>query len=180
MTATMKPSEEATSRQLELARAAGNAYHDALSYMIGEVADTGAIKEADDYAVAFAQEKAEGLYLLQEDGELAWVEPGEENCHIEIAVCDRADGRFIPGLDVTLTLTSAGGERIGPFEMPFLWHPGLYHYGRDIRIPGEGEYTLTVAIAAPRFPRHDKVNGRRYARDVTVEFPDVYLTTGQG
>ncbi len=96
-----------------------------------------------------------------------------------MAVADAADGRFIPQLEITATLECVGGETIGPFDMPFLWHPGLYHYGRDIRIPGDGRYNITIQIAPPSFSRHDKTNGNRYADPVTVEFRDVLLKTGR-
>nr|MDQ6925353.1 iron transporter [Candidatus Eremiobacteraeota bacterium] len=61
----------------------------------------------------------------------------------------------------------------------FLWHPGLYHYGKNLEVPGDGRYTLLVEIAAPSFPRHDKKNGRRYAEAVTVEFRDIPIKTGR-
>lgn len=54
----MKPSDEATPEQLDLAREAGEAYQRALATMIEKVADTGGLKEADDYLIGFAQEVA--------------------------------------------------------------------------------------------------------------------------
>jgi hypothetical protein len=174
-----KPSDEADRQQLEMARQEGEAYRRSLLYMVNEVADTGGQKEAGDYVVAFAQERAEGMYRLRGEGELEWVEPGDENCHLEIAVMDGGDHRFVPYLDIEATLIAEGGERVGPFPVPFLWHPGLYPYGRDVKVPGDGRYTLHVKIAAPTFMRHDKVNGRRYARTVEVEFEGVEIRTGR-
>ena len=55
--------------------------------------------------------------------------------------------------------------------------PTMYHYGANVAIPRSGRYTLIVAIAAPTFARHDKVNGRRYERPVVVEFVDLHLAT---
>jgi len=173
------PSDEADARQLELARQEGTAYHRSLLYMVEEVAHTGATKVAGDYLVGIAQEEAEGLYQPDGAGGLRWVEPEEENCHIEVSVSDAADHRFIPGLEIEVTLTAAGGETVGPFPVPFLWHPGLYHYGADVKVPGSGRYDVTVAIAAPTFHRHDKTNGRRYARPVTVTFEGVDIETGR-
>jgi hypothetical protein len=53
-------------------------------------------QRAGNYLVAFVQENAEGMYEL-EDGRLVWREaPEEANAHLEIAVVDAADGRFVP------------------------------------------------------------------------------------
>ena len=77
------------------------------------------------------------------------------------------------------TLTSEDGEQVGPFEVPFLWHPGLYHYGRNVEVPGDGSYTLDIRIEPPKFMRHDETNGNRYGSPVEVTFEDVDIETGQ-
>jgi hypothetical protein len=51
-----------------------------------------------------------------------------------------------------------------------LWHPWIYHYGRNWEVPGEGDYTVHVRIEAPTFMRHDHENGKRYAKPVEVAF----------
>jgi uncharacterized protein involved in high-affinity Fe2+ transport len=118
------------------------------------------------------------MYILRSEGELERVEPRDANCHPEISISDACDRRFIPLLRVEVTLRSLNSERIGLFEMPFLWHPGLYHYGRNIHVPEDGRHTLQVRIAPPTFMRHDKANGRRYARMVAVEFKDILIKAG--
>ena len=172
-------SEEVDDRQLELAREAGEVYQEALSYMAEEVANVGATQKAGDYIVGFAQEEAEGLYVPGDDGELEWEEPGDRNCHIEIAVCDRDDGRFLPEMDVAVTIRDDSGEDVATFQPPFLWHPGLFHYGSNIELPGDGEYTIEVVVDPPTFHRHDEENGDRYTEPVEVRFEDVHLETGQ-
>ncbi|NIP77668.1 MAG: hypothetical protein GWM90_00075, partial [Gemmatimonadetes bacterium] len=164
----MEPSDEATEEQLDRARDQGGAYLGALRHMAGDVADGGGEKAAGDYVVAFAHEEAEGMYRRQGD-RLVWQEP-DGNIHLEISVRDAADNRFVPGLDVQLTLLDADGEEVGTRDMPFLWHPWLHHYGRNWTIPGDGTYTLRVRIEPPAFMRHDETNGRRYADPVQVEF----------
>lgn len=174
-----RPSDEVDARQLEMARQEGDAYQRALHYMADEVAEGGGQQRAGDYEVGWAQERAEGMWHLQ-DGQLVWHEPAEgENCHLEIAVTDAGDGRFIPYLDVQATLIGPDGQETGPVTIPFVWHPGLYHYGRNLEVPGEGKYTLRVQIAPPAFMRHDQVNGRRYAEPVEVEFRDIHVTPGR-
>lgn len=173
------PSKEADKRQLELAREEGSAYHRSLAYMVEEVAHTGATKTVGDYVVGIAQEEAEGMYRPNGGGDLVWQEPGEENCHIEVSVSDAADHRFIPALEIEARLEAEDGGTVGPFKVPFLWHPGLYHYGANIKVPKAGKYDVTVKIAPPRFARHDKTNGKRYAAPVEVSFPGVDIKTGQ-
>jgi hypothetical protein len=174
-----EPSDEADRKQLDMAKAEGDAYQRSLRYMAEEVADSGGRQAAGDYIVAYAQERAEGMYMLRGEGKLEWTEPERENCHLEISVSDAADGRFIPYLKIEASLTAESGVTVGPFEVPFVWHPGLYHYGRNIEVPGDGRYTLQVRIAPPDFMRHDEVNGRRYASAVEVTFKDVAVKTGR-
>lgn len=176
----LKPSEEADERHIELASEAGNAYLEAADHMIEDVADNGARTEAGEYVVGFAQEKAEGLYRM-DDGELAWQEPGEgKNCHVEVIAASADDGRFVPGLTVRATLENEDGETVGPTEISMVWHPGLYHYGRNLEIPGAGTYEITVEIDPATFPRHDEQNGDRFADPVEVTFEDVRIEPGRG
>lgn len=173
----MEVSDEANNHQLELARQQGEALEVALKEMINKEAH-GEDRIVGDYRVGYAVEHAEGMYQLQ-DGELVWYPPREENAHIEISVRDASDGRFIPNLDVTLTVFDSEENEIGTHKQPFLWHPWLYHYGRNWILPGDGEYMLHVHIAAPEFMRHDKKNGLRYADSVQVEFEGVKVKVGQ-
>lgn len=163
----MKASEESTEEQLKLAKKQGEAYAGALKAMDEE---SGADKvRVGEYLVAIVVEEAEGMWHL-ENGELAWHEPGDENAHIEVAVCDAADGRFIPGLDVTVSVKGSDGKDYGTHQQEMLWHPWLYHYGRNWVVGDKGEYTIGVTIDPPAFMRHDHENGKRYAEKVELEF----------
>jgi uncharacterized protein involved in high-affinity Fe2+ transport len=92
----------------------------------------------------------------------------------------RADGRFVPHLSVTARLSAEDGETVGPVDVPFLWHPGLYHYGLNLTVPGDGTYDVRVQIDPPSFGRHDEQNGNRYGDPVEVTFEDVDVKCGQG
>jgi hypothetical protein len=177
---TKTTSEEVDQRQPDLAREEGDAYQRSLEYMVEEVAHTGAVTEAGDYKVGIAQEEAEGMYELRGEGELEWQEPTDENCHLEVSVSDAADGRFIPYASVRVTLVAEDGREIGPLEVPYVWHPGLHHYGVNLEVPGDGTYTVRVKIEPPTFKRHDEANGDRYGETVEVEFEGVDIETGQG
>lgn len=172
----MQPSNEAEPSQLDIARGEGDAYRRALEAMDRE---SGAIvKRAGEYVVAFVQEEAEGLYALGGGG-LVWREAAEEaNGHLEIAVADAADGRFVPNLDIRLTLRNDERE-LFTTDLPFLWHPFLHHYGCDVKVPDNGPYTVDVHIEPPGFMRHDPINGKRYAGAVDVRFEDVEFTPGR-
>ena len=175
----LQPSDEVDEKHLELARRAGDAYLEAAEHMIEEVAETGAKRESGDYIVGFAQEEAEGMYRM-DGGELSWNEPSEnENCHLEVLVASKGDGRFLPGLDVRATLEDEDGNAVGPTEVPFVWHPGIYHYGCNLELPDEGTYAITVEVDPPEWPRHDEQNGDRYVEGVEERFEDVQIETGQ-
>lgn len=172
-----RPSEESDAAQLRLARQQGDAFGRALQAM-SEMDSHGRLKRAGDYLVGYEVEEAEGMYVPDGD-DLRWQDPQQENAHLEVVVRDADDGRFVPGLRVHATLLDAGGKQVGSYELPFLWHPWLYHYGLNVQVPGDGRYSLQLRIDPPAFPRHDKVNGRRYARAEEVTFSDVQIETGQ-
>ncbi len=173
----MRSSEESSAEQLELARAQGAALEAALEAMDRE-SDSGVHrKRAGDYEVAVAVEEAEGVWTRR-DGDLEWRDPQEANCHVEVCLRDAADGRFVPGLRVVVTLVSPDGDIVGTHEQPFLWHPWLYHYGRNWTVPSGGAYQVLVEVDAPDFGRHDHENGRRFGEPVEVAFDGVEITTG--
>lgn len=171
-------SSEADAKQLELARRQGEAYRKALDHMVETVAHGGGMQPKDQYLIGYAVEEAEGMYEW-EDGELVWREPEDENLHVEIAVCDASDGRFVPALTVYGTLIDPDGNDLGTYEHPLLWHPMIYHYGRNWTVPQDGEYTLKVRIEPATFMRHDEINGKRFAAPVETEFTGVKVERGQ-
>jgi len=170
---------EASRQQLELAKKQGEAYGAALQYMVSSVADGGGEQEAGPYTVGYAVEKAEGMYMWR-DGGLEWMDPGDTDQHVEIAVRDASDGRFVPAVKVFVTLTAPDGSEVGTHEQPLLWHPMIYHYGRNWKLPADGDYTLTVRIEPPTFMRHDEVNGKRFTEVVETTFEGVTVARGKG
>ncbi|MCA9875651.1 MAG: iron transporter [Anaerolineales bacterium] len=170
----MQASDEATKDELDLAREQGRELNKALNHMVSQVADDGQEKQVGDYLVSYAVEGAEGMYHL-ENGELVWRAPEKENIHVEVGVRDAADGRFVPNLVIHARLIDSQNNDVGYHRQPYVWHPWLYHYGRNWYVPEAGDYRLEIHIQAPDFPRHDKKNGRRYAKDVDVEFSPVKI-----
>lgn len=187
--AALKVSDEGDSKGLKLGRAEGEAFGRTLKHMLNDIAEGGKEIEHGDYLIAFALEEAEGMYApkkRKKKGEkngngalkLEWREPKKENIHIEVSVRDKADGRMIPGLDIEVTVMK-GRSKIGTHKHPLLWHPYLYHYGRNWKVPGDGKYDLRVRFPAPQFHRHDKKNGKRFTRGADVTFKNVTFETGQ-
>jgi hypothetical protein len=174
----MEPdTSEASAPQLDLAREQGDAYGRALQHMIEDVAHDGGETEVGHYRIGYAVEEAEGMYEWTGGG-LAWHEPDGENVHVEVAVRDAADGRFVPGVRVIATLVAPDGNEVGTHEQPLMWHPMIYHYGRNWTVPADGEYTLRVRVEPPAFMRHDEVNGKRFTEPVEVEFTGVKVERG--
>jgi uncharacterized protein involved in high-affinity Fe2+ transport len=176
-TPPMEQSNEAEWQQLDAARLQGDAYGSALQAMAAE--DGAACARAGHYLVALVNEKAEGMYAPDEWGRLLWREaPEEANAHVEVAVADAADGRFVPGLQVRVTVLDTEGTVLRQ-TAPFLWHPFLHHYGFNARVPGQGPYTVEVHIEPPTWMRHDPRNGRRFEEPVDVVFRDVTFEPGR-
>jgi uncharacterized protein involved in high-affinity Fe2+ transport len=94
-------------------------------------------------------------------------------------VRDAADGRFIPNLTIHARLIDSENNIVGMHLQPFVWHPWVYHYGRNWVIEKEGAYTLEVEIKAPDFHRYDKKNGKRYPKDVSTSFSPVKISLDQ-
>lgn len=172
------PSDEGDEKGLKLAREQGDALTKTLVHMTDEIATDGREVQVGEYLVAYAVEEAEGMYMPM-NGTLEWVYPEKENCHVEVSVRDAADGRFIPGLDVKVTVIGEDGREHGTQKLPLLWHPYLYHYGRNFRVPEDGAYKLRVRFDAPDFMRHDEKNGRRFLTGVDHTFENVTIETGQ-
>lgn len=173
----LKTSDEINEEQIKLVKKQGDAFQEALKNMTQDEAQ-GQQMVAGDYIIAWANEKAEGMYVMQ-NGNLMWEEPKTQNTHLEITVCNAADGRFLPGLLVFVTLIEKNGNIVGTHQQSFLWHPWLFHYGRNWKVPNEGPYTLRIRVEAPDFPRHDKVNGKRFEQPVEVEFKNIKLELGK-
>lgn len=175
---TPDPTEDSTVTPADLARQQGQHYRDALHQMIEHQAHTGSIQQVQDVIIGFAQYPAEGVYVTNAEGELEWVEPGDANCHLLIAVMDADDHRFIPYCDVNAALIDENDGTYGPYDIPFTWHPTLYHYGRNITLPGDGTYDIRIQVNPTVFHRHDREHGDRYTHPVEVVFQNVEIQTG--
>jgi hypothetical protein len=111
-----------------LAKGQGDAYGRALNTM-EKMDDHGLAKRVGDFELEYVLDDAEGLYVFCGE-DLEWREPSDANLHVEIVVRDAADGRFVPGLTVYVTLYDQMGKEIGTYHHLFLWHPSRATIGR--------------------------------------------------
>lgn len=171
--------DEVCAEQLALAAQVGDAYRAALDQLIEHAASTGGTQEVQDTVIGFAQDGAKGMYVINAESDLDWRSPGDANCYLLVAVMDAADNRFLPYLDIDATFFDADDTAYGPYDIPFTWHPGLHHYGRNVTLPGDGTYDIRIHVDAPTFERHDRENGNRYTHPVEAVFENVTVTTEQ-
>lgn len=169
--AAQKPLSEIMETATSVAPAPGRAYSQTLKAMYKQAND-GHDTIIGDYHIAFAVEYAEG-YWDYEHGHFRYkVEndlSGATNAHVEVAVLDARCGRFLHDCMVTATLTK-DRTMLGTKMEHFMWHPWLYHYGDNWRVPGKGTYTLKVHVAPPEYRQYGKATGPRFTSPVDVTF----------
>lgn len=177
-----KPLSEAMEQQQEIAELPGDAYAHTLKDMFKQATD-GKDVTAGDYFVAYAVEYAEGWWLYKGDKFRYAAEndvSGKTNSHVEVAVCDAKTKRFMHELDVTATVSDAQGNKVGSMNEPFMWHPWLYHYGENWRMPSAGKhYKLHVHFEPPAYRRYGKTYGKQFTQPGDIDFKDVVIKTGQ-
>lgn len=193
--ARQAPLSAAEERETTLAAAQGDAYHQTTLAMYAQAND-GKDKPLGEYHVGYAIEYAEAYWHFPEDGHggqtaranqppgklryASRVEgSGEHNAHVEVAVLEERTGRFLPGLHVVGTVTDAQGHALGTQDIPFMWHPWLYHYGENWRVTGNGTYRLHVRAEAPPYRRYGRETGRALASALDTDFDDVKMLAGQ-
>lgn len=165
-------------KKQEIALEQGKAFTKALNLM--KKIDSNVDAETEEYLLTLACEEAEGMYKVQPEGDLLWNIPKKgENVHIEIVVRDKEDLRFIPQLSVYINVFDKNGNEVVSSELPFLWHPFLFHYGADVHLPEDGRYNAEVKIERPDFGRHDENKGKRYEKSIKSKFPTINITTGR-
>lgn len=184
--ARQAPLSDAAAGQRDLVRAQGDAYHQTTQAMYAQAND-GKDKPLGDYHVGYAIEYAEAYWHFPHDSitghKLKYTSNVEgsarRNGHVEIAVLEARTGRFIPYLNVRGTLLGPQGEDFGTQSIPFMWHPWLYHYGENWRVPATGTYRLRIHADAPTFRRYGRQVGQAFASAIDTEFDNVKIISGQ-
>ena len=173
--------EENKQYWLPLAKAQGKAFKLALENMIYSTALDGLAVQNGDYLVAYATEYAKGHWELQ-NGKLEYSsrfgKSAEVNSHLGVVLMDALTGRFLPGAEITASVSSPKGP-VGTYQPGFVWHPWVFHYGENIRVPGSKAYTVKVNANPPSYRRYGKDIGKIMANPVDFTFQNVKIKTGQ-
>lgn len=172
---------EAMEGQKELAEHEGKAYDNTVHEMYKQAND-GRDTTFGDYIVTYAIEYAEGYWHYEGDKFRYMAEndmSGKTNGHVEVSVRDAGTGRFMHGLDVTATLTKADGTSVSTKNVPFMWHPWLYHYGENWRVPKSDRYNLVLHIPPPSGRRYGKNAGAQFTRSIDLTFNNITVKAGQ-
>ncbi|MGM1056563.1 MAG: hypothetical protein ACQEWG_11810 [Bacteroidota bacterium] len=173
--------EENKDKWMPLAKAQGNAIKRAVDEMITKTAMDGEQIKYGPFLLTYAVEYAEGFWRHKNDKLLYNIkveQSAEKNAHIEIAVFDALTGRMIPGFEVETKffLDDAQVESVKPTLM---WHPWLYHYGNNFRVPKRGSYELHVKTSRTDVKRYGKEYGAAFNEAIEHIFTDVDIQTGQ-
>lgn len=174
------PAEATDETALWYGRAQGDALERSLHAMINGEAMDGAETTLDSVRLAYAVEYAESYWVFDGDKlvyDFRAKSTSAKNAHVEVATRDALTGRFLPG--VTVTTTFLRGDRVVEQVQPgLMWHPWLYHYGMNVRVPGSHAYRLRVQVEPPPYRRWTR-RGDFFAAPLDFTFDDVNVKTGQ-
>lgn len=165
-----------------LAKREGRMLQRSLDEMFSSVAVNGAETRDGPYLVTLAVERAEAYWVLH-GKDLSYntrvEQSAERNAHLEVGVRDTVTGRFVPGLDVTATVTDASNHVVGTMPEMFMWHPWIHHYGQNWRVPRTGRYTIRAHAAMPPFRRYGRSGATLFAAPVDAQIARLRFVTGQ-
>ena len=144
-------------------------------------ATSGAEQQAGGMIVTYAIEYAESFWRFSPSGHFRYTIGNERsnvtNAHLEIAPRDPRTGRFIPAATVTTqTLGPDGGSP--KQDTPMLWHSWLYHFGKNVRVPHSGLYTLNVTVTPTPLAHYGRQTGNSWWAPVSVSFAQARIKTG--
>ncbi len=172
---------DAMEKNQQLAKNAGDAYSNTLKIMYSQAND-GRDTLTGDYFLAYAIEYSEG-YWYSKASKFVYENKNEQsakhNSHIEVVARDRQTGRFLHDLNVVATVKQPNGDSIGTHQEMFMWHPWLYHYGENWRVPNAGDYELHIHIDPPPYHRYGKNLGNQFTQPIDMDFKNIMIKTGQ-
>ncbi|MBS1525516.1 MAG: iron transporter [Bacteroidetes bacterium] len=164
------PSNEATKKQLALAKAEGDAVDRCVNWLIKNPGEYAGTQNAGEYKVTWILSRPEGWYVYN-DHRVSWISPAHVNAHLWLFVQDGADHRIVPPLDISLAVLNSRGETLFETKLPYAWMPLINGYGNNIELPGNGDYTFSVKINPPSYHRHDPYNGDRFTDETYLQVP---------
>lgn len=149
---------------------------DQYSTLEAEVKERGGRTSSGEWNVAYVVEAAEPWFESNE-GHTRFRKPtSAETHHIEIIPTEKASGRIIPDVPITVEVIDADGKVVEKKTLNFYYSTFL-HYANNFSIPVDGEYTLRATLASPAFLRHGDENDEpALAEGATVTFENVEMT----
>ena len=141
-----------------------------------EVGDRGGQTSSGDWNIAYIVEAAEPWFESHE-GHTRFRKPTSvETHHIEIIPTEKASGRIIPDVPITVEVIDAGGKVVDKKTLNF-YYSTFFHYANNFSIPADGEYALRATLGSPTFLRHGEENEEPALDEgATVTFESVELT----
>lgn len=169
-----------TSPPAPLLAARRSALEDTIRAMWAQ-ASSGGEKQQGGMIVTYAIEYAEAFWRFSPSGNFRYTIENEnsnaDNAHLEVAPRDPRTGRFIPAATVTTeTVSPEGGSPRQ--DTPILWHSWLYHFGKNVRVPRAGSYTLNVTVTPTPVPHYGRATGNMWWAPASVSFPGARIRTG--
>ena len=142
-----------------------------------EVAERGGRTTSGDWDIAYIVEAAEPWFEVHHGGEKFREPTADETHHIEIIPTEKATGRIVPDVPITVQVVDADGNVVDEQTLNF-YHSTFYHYANNFSVPEEGTYTLRATLGVPPFMRHGE-EGEQPALSEGAEltFENVELTS---
>ncbi|HVX26366.1 MAG TPA: iron transporter [Parafilimonas sp.] len=168
MMPVMAASNEATKDQLTFAGAEGDSVDKCTDWLLQQKGVVSGQTNAGEYKITYVFSRPEGWYELSNDV-LTWREPSSNaDAHLWLFVQDAADHRIVPPLSIKYTLKNAQGNVSDENEIAYAWMPLVNGYGTNVKLSGNGNYTLRLDIAPMPYRRHDPYNGDRFTHNTTA------------
>ena len=82
------------------------------------------------------------------------VKPGKASFHLMVMLNDAHSGVPLPYASVWATITKAGKVVYDERQWPMISEYMGPHYGNDVRLPGAGDYRLSLLVSPPVSARH--------------------------
>lgn len=151
---------------------------DQYSTLEAEVGDRGGQTTSGEWNIAYIVEAAEPWFESHE-GHTRFRKPtSAETHHIEIIPTEKASGRIIPDVPITVEVIDAGGQVVDEKTLNF-YYSTFFHYANNFSIPVDGQYTLRATLASPTFLRHgEETEGPALSEGATVTFEGVEISKG--
>ena len=158
---------------MHLARLQGDAYAQAAAYLLSEASAIGAEGRVGGYWISYVAGVETGTDPPNGTRDQGDIDAGM--VLLGVIVRDAADGRFVPGLQVVVTVVEPGGSEIGCHEHPLLWHPLVHQYALAWALPRAVPLRLRVSIAWTPVVQKSRSYCNRLATSVEIEFSDVII-----